>query len=247
MRFDGKTAIVTGAASGMGKAAALKIADLGADVAVVDMNEEKGEETAAQIRQNNQNSIFIKADVTFPDDVRNYVDAAVDRFGKIDFFFNNAGIVGDTANIAEQSIEQISGTIDINLKGVMYGLKYVIKAMLDNGGGVIVNTASGSGLDGVEGLSTYSASKHGVIGVTKSVAREYADQNIRINAIAPGSIKTPIIDNIDPERQKQIEAGIPMKRQGEPAEIAEIVAFLLSKNAAYITGSVIPIDGGNSA
>ncbi|WP_238544561.1 SDR family NAD(P)-dependent oxidoreductase [Geomicrobium sp. JCM 19037] len=175
------------------------------------------------------------------------MDKTIEMYGKIDLFFNNAGIVGDTANLAEQPIEQIQKTIEINLLGSMYGMKYVLAEMVKAGRGKIVSTASGAGLDGTKGMSSYSASKHGVIGFTKSAALEYAATNININAVAPGSVDTPMIRNIDPETQDEIAASIPMGRLGKMEDIANSVLFLLSDGADYITRVTIPVDGGISA
>lgn len=244
--FEGKVALITGAASGMGKEAATRLAESGAKIAVVDLNDEKGQQTVEEIEVKGFEAIFIKADVTNPEDVKNYVDATVEKFGQIDLFYNNAGIVGKSALTTDISDEQISTTIDINTKSVIYGLKYVIRAMEKSGGGSIVNTASGAGLAATHSMIAYSSSKHGVIGATKTAALEFADKSIRINAVAPGSVKTPMIDDIDPETQKQIQASIPMKRQGETSEIIDLVLFLLSDQATYITGSIMTIDGGHS-
>lgn len=245
--FDGKVAVITGSASGMGEEAAVRLAKSGAKVVAVDLNEERGQQIVEDIKSDGHEAIFVKADVTVADEVKNYVDVTLDTFGQIDLFYNNAGIVGKSSLTADIAVDQISSTIDINLKSVLYGLKYVIQAMEKSGGGAIVNTASGAGLAGTHSMIAYSSSKHGVVGATKTAALEYADKNIRVNAIAPGSVKTPMIDDIDPEAQRQIEASIPMKRQGTTSEIIDLVIYLLSENATYITGSVIAIDGAHSA
>ncbi|MFB4160949.1 SDR family NAD(P)-dependent oxidoreductase [Geomicrobium sp. JSM 1781026] len=237
--FTNKVAIVTGASSGMGRTVAAKLAAQGVCVVAVDIVEDGGKETVEEIINNNGTATFIRADVTSADDVKNYVDKTIEMHGKIDLFFNNAGIVGDTANLAEQPIEQIQKTIEINLLGSMYGMKYVLAEMVKAGRGKIVSTASGAGLDGTKGMSSYSASKHGVIGFTKSAALEYA--------VAPGSVDTPMIRNIDPETQDEIAASIPMGRLGKMEDIANSVLFLLSDGADYITGVTIPVDGGISA
>lgn len=242
-----KVAIVTGVAGSMGKAASLKLADFGVKVAVVDGDAEAAAETADEIKALGGETISIKADVTNPDDVKDYVDTVTDLYGKIDMFFNNDGIIGDFSNIANKDLNQINDTIDINLKGKMYGLKFVIAKMLESGGGAIVNASSGSGIDGVAGLSAYSASAHGVNGLTKSVAKEYANQNIRVNAVAAGRIKRPSTEDITLEEEREIDQEIPMQRQADPEEIAELVVFLLSDKASYITGSIHTIDGGFSA
>lgn len=244
--FEGKVALITGAASGMGKEAATRLAASGAKIAAVDLNDEKGQQTVEEIESKGGEALFIKADVTDPEDVKNYVNTTVEKFGQIDLFYNNAGIVGKSALTTDISDEQISTTIDINLKSVIYGLKYVIQAMEKSGGGSIVNTASGAGLAAVHSMIAYTSSKHGVVGATKTAALEFADKSIRINAVAPGSVKTPMINDIDPETQKQIEASIPMKRQGETSEIIDLVLFLLSDQATYITGAIMSIDGGHS-
>ncbi|GAK13942.1 SDR family NAD(P)-dependent oxidoreductase [Geomicrobium sp. JCM 19039] len=245
--FKDKVAVVTGASSGMGRTVAAKLAAQGASIVAVDIVEDGGKETVEEIINNNGTATFIRADVTSADDVKNYVDKTIEMYGKIDLFFNNAGIVGDTANLAEQPIEQIQKTIEINLLGAMYGMKYVLAEMVKAGGGKIVSTASGAGLDGTKGMSSYSASKHGVIGFTKSAALEYAADNININAVAPGSVDTPMIRNIDPETQDEIAASIPMGRLGKMEDIANSVLFLFCDGADYITGVTIPVDGGISA
>ncbi len=247
VKLDNKVAIVTGAASGMGREVATRLSTLGAKVAAIDMNNEKGNEVVEEMKAAGREAIFLQANVTDPQEVKNYVEETMAHFGRVDLFYNNAGIVGSSAMTAEISDSQISDTIDINLKGVLYGLKYVIQAMEKSGGGAIVNTASGAGLEGTPSLIAYGSSKHGVVGATKTAALEYADKNIRINAIAPGSIKTPMIENIDPKQQKEIEASIPIKRQGTVIEIADLVVYLLGDEVSYITGAVIPIDGGYTA
>jgi len=245
-----KVAIVTGAGNGLGRAVALNLADVGIDVVVVDISDEAGQETVRLLEDKEVESLFIKADVSQSKDVKNYVDETVKTFGKIDMFYNNAGISGPGTRFADNTIEEIEQVVGINLLGALYGIKYVLEVMLKNGGGSIVNTSSTAGLVGQETVGTYSATKHGIVGITKTIATEYARDGIVVNAIAPGTTETPMVKDYreaNPEAFEQVVSSIPQRRLGQPEEIASLVTFLLSGEAKYINGAVIPIDGGFTA
>ncbi|HZG71178.1 MAG TPA: glucose 1-dehydrogenase [Chondromyces sp.] len=242
-----KVAIVTGGGSGLGQAAAIRLAEEGVNIVVVDVNEKGGNETVEVVKKLGVDSIFIKADVSKPEEVKNYVDQTVEHFGTIDYFFNNAGISGSGAYFLDSSIEEINQIVGINLMGALYGVRYVAEVMLKNGGGSIVNTASSAGVIGQDSVVTYSATKHGIVGLTKSMVAEYAKDGLRVNAIAPGPTETPMVKafyEANPEMKENATRGIPQKRLGTPEEVAELVTFLLTSNAQYINGEVIRIDGG---
>lgn len=245
--MQGKTAIITGGGSGFGRETALKLAERGVNVAVVDLSTEKGEETVQLCKQLGGDSIFIQADVANVEDVKQYVGKTIEHFGKINLFFNNAGISGSGVRTLECSEEEFNAIVDVNLKGVFYGLKYVVNEMLKTGGGAIVNTASLGGVVGMPTLGAYSATKHAVIGLTKTIAGEYGRDNIRINAIAPGTNETPMVKEFPAEAIQAMANAIPMGRLGQPHEVGNVVAFLLSDEASYIHGAVISIDGGSAA
>jgi NAD(P)-dependent dehydrogenase (short-subunit alcohol dehydrogenase family) len=213
----------------------------------VDISKENGEETARLCRELGGEAIFIQADVGKVEDVKKYVEHTVNTFGKIDLFFNNAGISGSGVRTIECSIEEFNSIVDVNLKGVFYGLKFVISEMLKTGGGVVVNTASLGGLVGMPTLGVYSATKHAVIGLTKTIAGEYGRENIRINAIAPGTNETPMVKAYPKEAIEMMAEAVPMGRLGQPHEVANVVTFLLSEESSYIHGAVISIDGGAAA
>ena len=242
-----KTAIITGGGSGFGRETALKLAEKGTNLSIVDVSIEHGEETVQLCKELGSDAIFIQADVSKVEDVKRYVTQTVDHFGKIDLFFNNAGISGSGVRTLECSIEEFDAIVDVNLKGVFYGLKYVVNEMLKTGGGVIVNTASLGGLVGMPTLGAYSATKHAVIGLTKTIAGEYGRDNIRINAIAPGTNETPMVKAFPAEAIKAMAEAVPMGRLGQPHEVADVVAFLLGDESSYIHGAVISIDGGAAA
>jgi NAD(P)-dependent dehydrogenase (short-subunit alcohol dehydrogenase family) len=185
--------LVPGGGSGFGREVALKLAKKGTNISVVDISKENGEETVRLCKELDCDAIFIQADVSKVEDVKKYVAQTLDHFGKIDLFFNNAGISGSGVRTLECSVEEFNAIVDVNLKGVFYGLKFVVSEMLKTGGGVIVNTASLGGLVGIPTLGAYSATKHAVIGLTKTIAGEYGRENIRINAIAPGTNETPMV------------------------------------------------------
>lgn len=213
----------------------------------MDISKENGEETARLCRELGGEAIFIQADVGKVEDVKKYVEHTVNTFGKIDLFFNNAGISGSGVRTIECSIEEFNSIVDVNLKGVFYGLKFVISEMLKTGGGVVVNTASLGGLVGMPTLGVYSATKHAVIGLTKTIAGEYGRENIRINAIAPGTNETPMVKAYPKEAIEMMAEAVPMGRLGQPHEVANVVTFLLSEESSYIHGAVISIDGGAAA
>lgn len=245
--MKGKTAIITGGGSGFGREAALKLAARGANISIVDVSKEKGEETVELCKNLGAEAIFTEADVSKVEDVKRYVAQTVERFGKIDMFFNNAGISGSGVRTLECSEEEFDAIVNVNLKGVFYGLKYVVNEMLKTGGGSIVNTASLGGVVGMPTLGPYAATKHGVVGLTKTIAGEYGRDNIRINAIAPGTNETPMVKAYPKEAIEAMAEAVPMGRLGQPHEVGNVVAFLLSDEASYIHGAVISIDGGAAA
>ena len=245
--MQGKTAIITGGGSGFGRETAIKLAQRGANISVVDVSKEQGEETVKLCKQLGTNAIFIEADVSKVEDVKRYVSQTVEHFGQIDLFFNNAGISGSGVRTLDCSEEEFDAIVNVNLKGAFYGLKYVVNEMLKTGGGSIVNTASLGGIVGMPTLGPYSATKHGIVGLTKTIAGEYGRDNIRINAIAPGTNETPMVKAFPPEAIKAMGEAVPMGRLGQPHEVGNVVAFLLSDEASYIHGAVISIDGGSAA
>ncbi len=242
-----KVSIITGADSGLGQAAALRLAKDGVNIVAVDINEKGGNETVKLVKEIGTDCIFIKADVSKAEDVKNYVDQTVERFGTIDYFFNNAGISGSGSLFLDSKVEEINQIVGINLMGALYGVYYVADVMLKNGGGSIVNTASSAGVIGQDSVVAYSATKHGIVGLTKSLVAEYAKDGLRVNAIAPGPTETPMVKafyEANPAMKENATKGIPQKRLGTPEEVAELVTFLLTSEAKYINGEVIRIDGG---
>jgi NAD(P)-dependent dehydrogenase (short-subunit alcohol dehydrogenase family) len=247
-QLEGAVALVTGGAAGIGKAAALAFAESGAKVAICDLKVERGEELADAIGRGGGKAIFVKADVSRPGDVEKLVRATVSAFGRLDCAFNNAGIEGHLAPTSECSEENFDRTIAVNLKGLWLCLREEIRQMLRQGGkGAIVNMSSVAGLVGFENLPAYVASKHGVIGLTKTAALEHAKAGIRVNAVCPGVIHTEMIDRItgrDPAAEKQFVDLEPMGRMGTPKEIAEAAVWLCSPGASFVTGQALAIDGG---
>jgi NAD(P)-dependent dehydrogenase (short-subunit alcohol dehydrogenase family) len=243
--FKGKVVIVTGSTFGIGKSTAIAFAQRGAKVALSDWYED--EDTLRVINEQGGDAIFVKCDVACEDDVKKLVAETISEYGRLDFAFNNAGIEGTPALATECSNDNWDRTININLKGVWFCLKHQIPEMLKSGGGVIVNNASIAGLVGFGGLPAYVASKHAVVGLTKNVALDYAKQNIRVNAVCPGVIHTPMVDRLtggDPKAIEQLVSAKPMGRVGQPEEIASTVVFLCSAAASFITGQAIAVDGG---
>ncbi|HUS97882.1 MAG TPA: glucose 1-dehydrogenase [Hyphomicrobiaceae bacterium] len=255
MDFSGKVAVITGGANGIGAATSKAFAAAGAKVAVVDVNEKAAQACADAIKASGGTAIAIGADVTSSADCKAYVDRVVAEYGTIDCFHNNAGIEGTVTPTAEYDEAVFDAVIGVNIKGVFLGLRHVLPVMIANGGGAIVNTASVAGLTGTPGMPAYCASKHAVLGITKTVAGEVARQGIRVNAICPGPVETRMIQDL----QKQInpgepatvkaryEASIPSGRYSTPEEIARTVLFLCSEHSDNITGAHFVIDGGRTA
>lgn len=253
-RFSDKTALVTGAGSGIGRATAHRLADEGADVVVSDVNEERGEDVVASIENAGTSATFVSANVANPEELQQLVENTVDTYGGLDIAVNNAGILTGFEDISDISEDDWERLIDVNLKGVWAGMKAELPVMEEQGGGVIVNTASEAGLVGMGGLGNYVASKHGVVGVTKAAALEYADRGVRVNAIAPGPTETNIQETMaggsDPRElpfDTSAMSDVPMGRQADPKEMAGVVAFLCSEDASFVTGVTIPVDGGQAA
>jgi len=249
-QYTGKVALVTGAGSGIGRASALAFAQLGAKVVVADVDEAGGNGTVEQIERMNTDAIFVRCNVAQRADVEALVNMAVQTFGRLDFAHNNAGVSGPQAAMAEYPEEAWDHVIDINLKGVWLCMKYQLQHMARQGGGVIVNTSSTAGVTGSRGVAAYVASKHGIIGLTRAAALEYARDNIRVNAILPGTIRTPLLDSFtggDARVLDQFAEGIPIGRLGTAEEVANTVAWLCSDGASLITGATIAVDGGRLA
>ena len=252
MRFNDKVVLITGAAGGIGKATARAFAEEGALLALVDLQQSALDVAVGDLNLAEGTYVTIAADVSKEDQVQQYVEKTLGKFGKIDVFFNNAGIEGAYAMITDQTADNFAKVLDVNVKGVFYGLKHVIKVMKQQRSGAIVNTASVAGLVGSPGMAPYIASKHAVIGLTRTAALECAEWGIRVNAVCPAPINTRMMRAIEEgaapgrgqEMQKQYEAAVPMKRYGEPHEVAQLVLFLASEQASYITGAAVPIDGG---
>lgn len=244
-----KVIIVTGAASGIGRSSAMRIAKAGARLVASDISNEAGEALVAQIRAEGGQAKFIKADVGVEDDVKALVAQTVDAFGRLDGAFNNAGIVQCGKPLHELSTEEWDRAIKVDLTGIFWGIKYQVMAMMKNGGGAIVNTASSLGQVAIANASEYVAAKHGVIGLTRAAAADYGALGIRVNAILPGIIETPVIESLSQNEEfkaflVKLRDRHPIGRFGQPGEIGEAATWLLSPSASFVNGASIAVDGG---
>ncbi|MCH7323967.1 SDR family oxidoreductase [Solibacillus sp. MA9] len=253
MDFEGKVVLITGAAGGIGKETARLFAEQGAKLSLVDMDAQALESLVNELDL--KDYLLQTADVTSEEQVQNFVLQTKEKYGKIDVFFNNAGIEGKIASIVETTEENLDKVLSVNIKGVFFGLKHVMATMMKQKFGSIINTSSITGLKGSLGLAPYSASKHAVLGLTKTAALESAGMGIRVNAICPGYVETRMMQSIEqgrgPEYANQMReralSKVPMNRYAQSHEIAELVLFLASDKATFITGSHYLIDGGNLA
>ena len=254
MNFTGKVALITGGGGGIGRATALAFAARGAKVVVVDFDPQIGEDTVSAVHAAGGDARFVQADVTKSADVRNYVKAALNAYGRIDCFFNNAGIEGKVVPIQEYDEDVFDAVIAVNLKGVFLGLRHVLPVMLQQGGGTVVNTASVAGLFGGPGMPAYVASKHAVLGLTKVASADVASQGVRVNAVCPGPVETRMMRSLEAQRNPNdpgsiadaMRAGMPTGRYTMPEEIANTVLFLCSDLSGNMTGTQVVVDGGRS-
>jgi NAD(P)-dependent dehydrogenase (short-subunit alcohol dehydrogenase family) len=248
--FEGEAAVVTGGASGIGRATSLAFAGEGAAVMVADVDAAGGEATCDLVREAGGEARFVKADVARDVDVRALVEATVAAFGRLDIAFNNAAINDEEGPLTECSEERWGRILDVNLKGVFLCLKHEIPEMARSGGGAIVNAASVVGLSGSRGTPAYVASKHGIVGATRAAARDHAKDRVRVNAVCPGTIRTPMYvrrEGDDATHDAQVAAAIPLGRLGEAEDVANAVLWLCSEGASFITGQTLVVDGGETA
>jgi len=252
MRYRDKIVLITGSGSGIGKAAALAFSKEGGTIIVSDINETNGLETVSEIIKNNGKAVFFKIDVSNFEMVKNLMDFIIEKYGRLDVAINNAGVGGDFGKITDITLESWNKTMSINSSGVFYCIKNQIPIMLKQGKGVILNTSSIAGIRGLPNATAYSASKHAVIGITKTVAMEYAKNNIRVNAICPVFTVTPMfnpeaMDKIKEGISEKLKANIPMKRFANVMEQVNTMLWLCSDEASFITGQAISVDGGITA
>ena len=247
MTMNGRVALVTGGGTGIGRASALAFAEAGAKVVVADVADDAGNETVTLVEKAGGEARYVHTDVTDPTAVEAMVKAATDTFGRLDFAHNNAGMSGQMAGVVDISLDQWHRTIALNLDAVFYCMKYEIPVMREQGGGAIVNTASGAGLVGFAALPAYVASKHGVVGLTKSAALEVVAQNIRVNAVCPGTTRTPMIEAFiggNEKMERLMSHAAPIGRMATPDEIAAAVVWLCSDAASFVNGVALPVDAG---
>jgi len=254
-RFADKVVIITGAAGDIGRAAVFRFATEGARVVAVDLDEALLQAVIEQVGKDGGVGIAIAADVTQEQQVKHFVDAAIAAYGRIDILFNNAGIEGDSCGIGDYSIDTFDQVMAVNVRGVFLAMKYTVPEMTKTGGGSVINTSSVAGISGAAGFSAYSASKHAVIGLTKSVAKQHGADNIRVNAICPSAMTGKMMDSIEEKIQPHnhgavadaLRESIPLKRYATASDIVSTVAFLASDEASFINGAVYTIDGGLTA
>lgn len=243
-----KTVIVTGAASGLGFAIAKKFSENGLNVVLADLNIEHGENAVEELKKSGGSVLFVKTDVSNPGDCQKLAEKTVEHFGSLNFAVNNAGISSHNKKAGEYPIDGWNHIINVNLNGVFYGMRYQIPEILKSGGGAIVNISSVLGLVGTTGGTVaYTAAKHGVIGLTRTAALDYAQEGLRINAVCPGYLNTPLLNKYNQKEKDEIAAIHPMNRLGEPAEVANLVYWLCSEEAGFVTGAAYAADGGYTA
>lgn len=245
----GKAGVVTGAATGIGRACAVRLGAEGAAVLVADLPSarEEGERTARRIREAGGEAEFAACDVSRAADSEALVDRVVERYGRLDFAHNNAGIPGVHAKLADVTDDDFDAVLAVNLRGTFLGMKHQIRRMLGSGGGAIVNTSSNAGLRGIRRIGAYSASKHGILGLTRTAAVEYGNDGIRVNAVCPGAIRTRLMHDQPPQRQREIVAPHAIDRAGETEEVAAAVVWLCSDESSFVTGAAMPVDAGSVA
>ncbi|SHI30427.1 NAD(P)-dependent dehydrogenase, short-chain alcohol dehydrogenase family [Mesonia phycicola] len=246
-QLKNKVALVTGAGSGIGKAVAVLYAKEGAKVIINDINEENGQLVVNQIKSQGGEAFFIEADVSKEEDIQNLINKTVEKYGQLDIACNNAGITGEQNLTGQYSVSSWEKVVAINLNGVFLNCKYQLEQMEKNGGGVIVNMASIHGMAAAPMSSAYTTTKHAVVGLTKNIGVEYAQKNIRCNAVGPGYIETPLLKMADTEMLEMLKAKHPMNRLGKAEEVAELVLFLSSEKSSFMTGGYYLIDGGYTA
>jgi 3alpha(or 20beta)-hydroxysteroid dehydrogenase len=247
-RFVGKVVLITGGGGGIGRAAARRFASEGARVVLVDVAAPALAQSVEAVEKVGGEVLAVEADVTRAADAERYAEAAVARFGGIDAFFNNAGVLGAVKPLVDYPEDAFDRVIAVNLKAVWLGMKAVVPRLRARGGGAVVNTASIAGLRGSPNIIAYTASKHAVVGMTRAASLELARHGIRVNAVCPAPIETPMVQQLDADvRRERLTATIPMRRYGAPDEVAALVAFLASGDATYITGGIYTVDGGAMA
>lgn len=246
--LDGRAALVTGGASGLGRATAVALAHAGVRVLVADVNTAMGAETVQLVEEAGSEALFVETDVTRTEAVEAMVAACVAAYGSLDYAVNNAGTTGAGGQVADYDLEDWRRTMALNLDGTFFCLRAELPVMVEQGGGAIVNVASGAGLVGFPGLPAYVASKHGVVGLTRAAALEYAQQGVRVNCVCPGSTRTPMLEGFmggSARVEKMMVAGVPLGRLGRPDEVAEAIVWLLSDAASFVVGHALAVDGGS--